>query len=116
MKKSIFLGKWFLCVLGAAVLAGAAGFTAGAAGMEGLETGWGEEQEIPPGTDQEEGSEGEPEIVSETGRKEQETIRETGREEDLEMNPEKMAEIRDQTEANMLGEFDFSEQIGRAHV
>ena len=82
MKKSIFLGKWFLCVLGAAVLAGSAGFTAGAAGTEGLETGW---------------------------EKEQETIRETGREEDLEMNPEKMAEIRDQTEANMLGEFDFSE-------
>lgn len=104
-----------MCVLGAAVLAGAAGFTAGAAGMEGLETGWGEEQEIPPGTDQEEGSEGEPEIVSETGRKEQETIRETGREEDLEMNPEKMAEIRDQTEANMLGEFDFSELDDSLH-
>ena len=64
-----------MCVLGAVVLAGSAGFTAGAAGTEGLETGW---------------------------EKEQETIRETGREEDLEMNPEKMAEIRDQTEANML--------------
>ena len=71
-----------MCVLGAVVLAGSAGFTAGAAGTEGLEAGW---------------------------EKEQETIRETGREEDLEMNPEKMAEIRDQTEANMLGEFDFSE-------
>ena len=46
MKKSIFLGKWFLCVLGAAVLAGSAGFTAGAAGTEGLETGWEKEQEI----------------------------------------------------------------------